>query len=209
MSNIVCTLKKRHFMSHIANACIYLTATTAIGVTQPPPEYVRAANQVKHGDLLLAMAYVESGYNMAAVGALGELGPLQLRPEYAPAVRTAKTILDHFRIASAYLTKLERSCAFLGDSWFVCYNLGPNKAKVLYANLVVDTARKNKYAVKVTEALRVFKKTKSDRWSAPQDKGSFCRPKNNSEGCPITKGRKHPRTLQPRRQSNLCKQGHV
>jgi hypothetical protein len=132
--------------------------TKAATIDAPPREYVQAASKVKHGQLLLAMAYVESKYNMAAIGSLGELGPLQLRPEFHPEVRRAKTVLDHFRIADRYMSKLEKQCAYMGDAWFNCYNLGARKARIMYANLIIDTARKNSYYKKVSEANSAIRK---------------------------------------------------
>jgi hypothetical protein len=176
--------------------------SSAAPTAAPPQEYVQAASKVKHGQLLLAMAYVESRYNMAAVGSLGELGPLQLRPEFHPAVKTAKTVLDHFRIADRYLTKLERQCSYMGDAWFICYNLGVRKAKTMYANLIVDNARQNSYALKVTEANRALRK-----WSPIQGQSKTRLASDATKIRGLSKDRGYTGSFQERPKRHICKEG--
>lgn len=82
--------------------------------------------------LALAIAKVESGFNPKAVGAIGELGLFQLRPEFH-AVEPGR-INHNARIAMRYLRHVKALCKpDYGDAWFVCFNTGPNKrVKVPY-----------------------------------------------------------------------------
>jgi soluble lytic murein transglycosylase-like protein len=72
--------------------------------------------------LALAIAEVESGMNPDAVGALGEIGLFQLRPEYH-AVKKGD-VRHNIDAATKYLAYLKRKCGGYGDAFFVCYNYG-------------------------------------------------------------------------------------
>lgn len=98
----------------------------------PPAAHISAAQATRWPTLLLAIAKVESNWNEHAVGSLGELGPLQLRPEFFP-VSSRTSLTEHYRLAGRYLESLYEKCAGLGENWIACYNLGPVKAKKLLA----------------------------------------------------------------------------
>ncbi len=74
-------------------------------------------------NLALAMAEVESQMNPRAVGALGEVGLFQLRPEFHWAVST--NVKTNTVLAMRYLAQLKKSCRHYGDAFFVCFNYGP------------------------------------------------------------------------------------
>ena len=118
---------------------------TSISNAQPTPALLTATIGTKHPALLLAMAKVESNYDMAKVGALGERGMLQLRPELHGFYALST---DHFQAADRYLLQLRKQCSKLGQAWFICYNYGPT------AGRRVDNPTKTKYYIKVMEALR-------------------------------------------------------
>jgi hypothetical protein len=96
---------------------------------------------------MLAIAKVESNWNERAVGSLGELGPLQMRPELFP-VTSRTTLAEHYRLAGSYIEKLAMLCAPLGENWIACYNMGPVKAKQ-----VIKNNKLARYTQKVKEAL--------------------------------------------------------
>lgn len=80
---------------------------------------------IEHGvnpDLAVAIAEVESELNERAVGALGEIGLFQLRPEYHRVVKG--NTRQNIEAAMAYLADLQRTCSSYGDAYFVCFNYG-------------------------------------------------------------------------------------
>jgi hypothetical protein len=74
--------------------------------------------------LALAIAEVESGLNPKAVGALGELGVFQLRPEYHG--KNLQELKRNSEVAMRYLVEIKAACADYGEAYFICWNLGPN-----------------------------------------------------------------------------------
>lgn len=74
----------------------------------------------------LAIALVESDLNVNAVGAIGEVGIFQLRPEFHD-VRPGD-YRHNARVAIKYLKRVQALCsADYGDAWYLCYQHGPNK----------------------------------------------------------------------------------
>lgn len=79
-------------------------------------------------DLLQAIAVVESGRNPRAVGALGEVGLFQLRPEYFGAAASPDPAVNA-TAAAKYLARIRTRCERVyGRAWFVCFNTGPNRS---------------------------------------------------------------------------------
>lgn len=77
--------------------------------------------------LLIAIAGVESGYNNNAVGALGEQGLFQLRPEFHKNA-DLRSLDGNVRTAARYLAHLRAVCGpTRGVAYFTCFNTGPNK----------------------------------------------------------------------------------
>jgi soluble lytic murein transglycosylase-like protein len=73
--------------------------------------------------LVLSIAEVESRFNPNAVGSLGELGLLQLRPEFHPVVKGDTR--HNIRVGVRYLASIKSRCSLkYGDAWFVCFNRG-------------------------------------------------------------------------------------
>jgi soluble lytic murein transglycosylase-like protein len=100
---------------------------------------------VRHGvdpALALAIAEVESKFNVNAVGSLGEIGVFQLRPEFHHVRRGATT--QNIEIGVKYLAQLKRRCGSYGDAFFVCFNYGTAR-KLKYPHLFP-------YYVRVKEA---------------------------------------------------------
>lgn len=104
---------------------LLLTTAIASGV---PAEIQKSAQGLEYRQLLLAMAKVESNFDNKAVGNHGELTLLQLRPQYHN-VNHKTSIREAFQLANSYLKQLSKQCAELGPAWYICYNLGPAKAK--------------------------------------------------------------------------------
>jgi len=74
-------------------------------------------------DLLVSIARVESNFNVRAIGAShGEVGLMQLRPEFFPNVSFAP--LDNMMMAAKYLRSLKYTCRDRGPKWYTCYNTG-------------------------------------------------------------------------------------
>lgn len=74
-----------------------------------------------------AIIHVESSWNPAARGSLGEIGLLQLRPEFFD-VRSGGSPLDvehNLRIGIAHLASIKRRCPHKEQlSWAICHNVG-------------------------------------------------------------------------------------
>lgn len=110
---------------------LIITMNDAVAGEEKYGKLIREA-ALEHGidpDLALAIAEVESKFNPNAVGALGEIGIFQLRPEFHAV--TAGDVRGNARTAMAYLNTIRRPCAHkYGDGFWVCYNRGPNSKKV-------------------------------------------------------------------------------
>lgn len=75
--------------------------------------------------LALAIAEVESKFNVNAVGTRGELGLFQLRPEFHSVIKGATR--NNIVVGIKYIALLQRKCKRYGDAFFVCFNYGPNR----------------------------------------------------------------------------------
>lgn len=106
---------------------------------------------LKHGidpKLAYAIMEVESGCNPNKVGALGEVGIFQLRPNMHPGADGTRD--EHIDSAIRYLAYVRRYCrAAYGDAWFVCFNTGP------FRKTRLKEPTQQTYYKKVVEALLV------------------------------------------------------
>lgn len=97
-----------------------------------------------------AVIKVESNYNERAIGSLGEVGLMQVRPEYV--VETKSQLLDpctNVKVGTALLRKAKESCKDCVDFEYVnAYNLGITAAKRL------KFPKKWNYYVKVTKEMQ-------------------------------------------------------
>jgi soluble lytic murein transglycosylase-like protein len=76
-------------------------------------------------ELLIAIAKVESNFNPKAIGrSHGEVGLMQLRPEYFP--NASFIPKQNMELAAKYLVKLKKLCSHRGAAWYTCFNTGPN-----------------------------------------------------------------------------------
>jgi soluble lytic murein transglycosylase-like protein len=74
--------------------------------------------------LVESIIEVESGFQSDRIGALGELGMMQLRPEYFYHKDLAKPEIN-LQIGIAYLAEVKEQCKHKEDNTFiVCYNAG-------------------------------------------------------------------------------------
>lgn len=91
-----------------------------------------ASKAIQHNldpNLIVAIARTESGLNPNAVGAKGEIGVFQLRPEFHD-VRNGDT--EHnIEVAIKYLSEIRTKWEpTYGNAWFIKYNLGPNYRQI-------------------------------------------------------------------------------
>ena len=88
---------------------------------------------VKYGidpKLAVAIAMTESNLNPNAVGSLGEIGLFQLRPEFHDVKQG--DIKHNVELAMRYLSYVKNRCLRRYDvAWFVCFNTGPNRKKLI------------------------------------------------------------------------------
>lgn len=102
---------------------LFVTHTLAHGtdVNGIEAKIVQSARQAGVSpSLALAIADVESGMNPDAVGALGEVGVFQLRPEY----HSTGDVQQNIDAAIQYLVTLKTKCSGYGNAYFVCFNYG-------------------------------------------------------------------------------------
>lgn len=85
--------------------------------------------------LAIAVATVESSLNADAIGALGEIGLFQLRPEYHD-VRPGHS-RHNVRVAIRYLKHIEARHAdkYEGFTWISYFNRGPYRAPLKHPEL--------------------------------------------------------------------------
>lgn len=104
---------------------------------------------VRHGirpEIVKAIITVESSWNPDAVGALGEVGLLQMRPEFHPAVIQSGPE-EQIELGVRYLAYVKGHCiGDYGHAWFVCFNAGPfhrykAPTKTPYYNKVMEAMR--------------------------------------------------------------------
>lgn len=138
----------------IISALIFLATTAFAGRADviTAAKYASAQTGVPY-KLLVSMAYVESRFNHGLIGGVGERGMLQMRPEFH-GTNHLQSLKGHFYHAAVYIKDLKRLCSNLGNAYFICYNLGPNKARKLFSSF--DKAAKFKYYEKVMEANSVL-----------------------------------------------------
>ncbi len=111
-------------------ASIGVAAVLADGKPLTGQQVTQLANVIgsKYGiepDLLYAIARVESKFNPYAVGTShGEIGLMQLRPEYFPGASFIPK--QNMELAAKYLVKLKKLCSHRGPAWYTCFNTGPN-----------------------------------------------------------------------------------
>jgi len=90
-------------------------------------------------DIAVAVATVESGFNVEATGQLGEIGLFQIRPEFYPMLGAAEIRVPRTNIMLGVkkLANYQKTCVHKDDLTFlVCYNYGPENAKkVRYPDL--------------------------------------------------------------------------
>jgi len=98
------------------------------------------------------MVQVESSGDATKVGELGEIGLLQLRPEYfGTKLRDPK---HNIEMGVKHLAYLQHACPFKEDSSYtICYNVGVVGAKK------VKFPKKNKYYLSV---MKEYKKLTED-----------------------------------------------
>ena len=79
--------------------------------------------------IAIAIAKIESRLNPKAVGALGEIGLFQIRPQFAPVSR--RSLFDpatNIRVGVSMLVYARSRCpAQKGLTWTTCHNTGVNK----------------------------------------------------------------------------------
>lgn len=80
--------------------------------------------------IALAIATHESGLDYRKVGAVGEIGIFQLRPEYWPTSKKdwKKQVNDGIKVLAYMKSRCE---PFLGKHWFLCFNVGITRARSL------------------------------------------------------------------------------
>lgn len=126
------------YLSIIAGVLYILSSilTEANAQTRIEIERHIRAKAHAHGvqpELALAIVQVESSFNPNAVGGLGEIGLFQLRPEFHD-VREGD-VNHNITVAIKYLAELKQKCSHYGDAYFVCFNYGPNRAKLKHPRL--------------------------------------------------------------------------
>lgn len=88
--------------------------------------------------IVTAIGRHESGLNPTAVGALGEVGVLQVRPEYAPeGTEWLKKPCNGIKKGIEMLRQSMLHCPHQEDlTWVICHNLGQaGAAKIRYPKL--------------------------------------------------------------------------
>lgn len=96
-------------------------------------------------NLAISVAEVESSMNVKAVGAVGEIGLFQIRPEYSRLSREElKDPLNNIVIGTLKLREAKNKCKHQKDNtWVICYNRG------IAGGSKVEDPYKNEYFLKV------------------------------------------------------------
>lgn len=126
---------------------IQLITTTALQLHMDP-------------QLALAVVKVESNYNTSAVGSYGEVGLMQIRPEYSR--HTATELLNPKTNVKEGIRKLKEAkkhCKHQVDNtWVICFNKG------------VAGGSKLKYPLKDSYYKNIMKEYKEKTWQSFQKK---------------------------------------
>lgn len=131
--------------------------------------YNQAAKEAVHleakygieAELILAIAKVESNFKVGAVGSShGEIGLMQLRPTFFP--KATFDVKNNMELAARHLSAIRPRCkAKYGQAWWVCYNIGQNRAATVkarslpYYSKVMAAYGKEKHVKKTAENLRI------------------------------------------------------
>jgi hypothetical protein len=95
-------------------------------------------------EVALAIAQHESHFNPNKVGTLGEIGIFQLRPEFW--VTGGKNWKLQIESGILALREYKKECKpFLGNFWYLCFNVGPTNARK------IKNIGKGPYATKIEE----------------------------------------------------------
>lgn len=84
--------------------------------------------------IALAVAQHESGLNPDAVGALGEIGVFQIRPEFSSEYTRKQLFIPEINVKLGLqkLAEAKQMCVHQKENdWLTCYNLGIEGAKHL------------------------------------------------------------------------------
>lgn len=128
---------------------VVLWATTVFALPAAASQVVAEVRAIAKAegispDLLVAIVSVESGFNVNAVGSVGEIGLMQLKPKYHDA---SFNVRKNVTTGARYLLWLKErpECKSRGKAWFTCYQTGPNKklenAEAYYYYLRVKAAK--------------------------------------------------------------------
>lgn len=112
---------------------------------------------------VLAVIRTESNFNPLAVGSVGELGLMQIRPETGEWIaqkekikwkgaRTLKDPMENIRIGVAYLAYLRDRFDNKASNYLSAYNVGPTKLK----KLVESETPPKKYSIQVMKYYEKF-----------------------------------------------------
>ncbi len=112
---------------------------------------------------IMALIRTESNFNPLAVGSVGELGLMQIRPETGEWIakrekikwKGAKTLKDpvqNIKIGVAYMAFLRDQFDNKAYKYLSAYNLGPGKLKKMFAN----ANRPKEYSTRVMKYYEMF-----------------------------------------------------
>ncbi len=112
---------------------------------------------------ILAIIQTESNFNPSAVGTVGEIGLMQIRPETAEWISKKENIkwkgnkslfdpVQNVKIGIAYIAFLRDHFEGRADKYLSAYNVGPNKLKKLVGN----DSLPRKYSTKVMKHYEQF-----------------------------------------------------
>lgn len=92
--------------------------------------YLEAIVQGVDPKLAVSIAYVESKFDVNAVGSRGEIGLFQLRPEFHNVYKT--NVTGQIIAGVNYLKRLEKKCTpKYSEAWFICFNIGPYRKNII------------------------------------------------------------------------------
>lgn len=81
-------------------------------------------------DIAIAVAKTESVLNPKKVGRAGEIGIYQLHPKFWPTSKTdwKRQVRDGVKVLAHFKGRCK---PFLGNFWFICFNVGEAKARLM------------------------------------------------------------------------------